>query len=148
FHARALFLGVCVLLVAFALFPFIPRVGARIAPRTVGQTLQRLSGFSDTIVLEETGPIKPSDELAFKAIVLRRGALPAVPLWRGNVLDDYDGSTWRTSPRLAQAVVHQAVAAGERQLDYAFDTSKYFRAKTLPTEVELIVEPSATQTII
>jgi transglutaminase-like putative cysteine protease len=147
--ARSVTLALAGVLLSGLLFPFVPRVSARIAPRP-RHALQRVSGFSDVIDLSEIGRIRPSDEIAFRAVVIRRGALPARPFWRGRALDAYNGQTWILSPPGRNAVVQQVDGTGDRGLEFDLldrRSRRIWEPRTEPTEVELVVEPTRTWTL-
>jgi transglutaminase-like putative cysteine protease len=85
------------LLLATAIFFAVPRVGAKLLPIPHAAT-DRVSGYSDTIALEEAGRIRESASRAFRVEVVKRGNLGDNPYWRGQALDSYDGSNWKASP--------------------------------------------------
>ena len=88
FRALSAVLLLATIGLATALFVVMPRVGAKLLPQS-GPAAQRVSGFSDTIQLDQSGKIRESQRLAFRAVIVERGRLPAIPYWRGRVLDTY-----------------------------------------------------------
>jgi transglutaminase-like putative cysteine protease len=87
------------------LFFTIPRVGAKLLPIPRGPT-DRVSGYSDSIALDDTGRIRQSGRRAFRVDVIQRGRLPVNPLWRGQALSEYDGSTWSPT-RVRDRIAHE-----------------------------------------
>jgi transglutaminase-like putative cysteine protease len=98
FRATIAGVEVASVVVGGAIFLAIPRVGAKLLPIPRGQA-DRVSGYSDSIALDEAGRIRQSGKRAFRADVIERGRLPESPYWRGQALCNYDGATWSPSWR-------------------------------------------------
>jgi transglutaminase-like putative cysteine protease len=85
------------------LFILFPRIHAPLwrTPQDAGGSA--VSGLSDTMRLGSIGQLILSDAIAFR--VLFDGPLPPVAqlYWRGPVLSDFDGQTWRTRTSSAPA---------------------------------------------
>ena len=133
-------LALATLALATAIFVAMPRIGARLLPMSRAPA-ERISGFSDTIQLDQSGRIRESQKLAFRASVVARGALPAVPLWRGRVLDTYlEGKAWTISPgndRLARQLTGDGTAS--------FDGSNDRLVRAAIVDIQL--EPMRTRCI-
>ncbi len=132
-------IGTLAIGITSVLFFTIPRVGAKLLPIPRGQS-DRVSGYSDSISLEDTGRIRQSGRRAFRVDVVQRGRLPVNPLWRGQALSEYDGSTW--SPlRVRDRIAHEfAMVNGLYDLELG-------EAPPDATILEFYLEPMQTQAL-
>ena len=86
---------------AVLLFVLFPRL-----PSPIGglmQTQQSRSGLSDSMTPGSVSELILSDAIAFRADFVTPGVNGRRLYWRGPVLWDYDGRTWRRSPYAAEA---------------------------------------------
>ncbi|HZV02020.1 MAG TPA: transglutaminaseTgpA domain-containing protein, partial [Planctomycetota bacterium] len=140
FRGGLLASGLAVLALSAVIFYSIPRVGAKLLPMPAAQQ-ERVSGYSDSIALDETGKIRESGRRAFRADVIQRGRLPQSPLWRGQALVVYDGSMWTPAPREHKAG-HQF-----GQVQGIFDLDVGGSVPRDATVVEIYLEPMRSYTL-
>lgn len=138
-------LAFATLILATIAFIAMPRVGAKLLPSS-GQAAQRVSGFTDSIQLDQSGKIRESQRVAFRALIVERGHLPAVPLWRGRVLDNYSSSQW-TPSRISERIGRQFTSPSnvfETTLHHDLPDPPLTRASAI---LDLQLEPMNTLTI-
>lgn len=75
-----------------------------------------ISGLSDTMTPGNLAQLSLSDATAFRALFKGPVPSPRQLYWRGPVLWDFDGRTWRTGPRKSRAA--DEVAGGESTFEY------------------------------
>lgn len=132
-------IGTVTLFLLAAIFFAIPRVGAKLLPIPRAQQ-DRVSGYSDSIALDDAGRIRQSANRAFRVDVIQRGKLPSSPLWRGQALCEYDGATWTPLP-WARRIGHEfAVRNGIFDMEIG-------PAPADATIVEVYLEPMQSQTL-
>jgi transglutaminase-like putative cysteine protease len=147
FRATEAAIALATAALAGAIFVVMPRVGAKLLPIPRGSQGDRLSGFSDTIQLDQSGRIRESQRLAFRAMIVERGRLPAVPLWRGRALDVYRDSVWSFAP-IRERLEHQFFGEnGVFVLPERKDRPDPERLLKSSAVVELQLEPMHTVTI-
>lgn len=139
FRAAFATLGVLAVAIGTAIFFVIPRVGAKLLPIPRASN-DRVSGYSDTIALDDAGRIRQSGNRAFRVDVVQRGKLPASPYWRGQALVVYDGATW-VPLRFGDRIGHEF---GLRNGVYDMELGPAPRDATI---VEIYLEPMQSQTL-
>lgn len=76
-----------------------------------------ISGLSDTMAPGNLAQLSLSDATAFRALFKGPVPKPRQLYWRGPVLWDFDGRTWRTGPRKSRAA--DEVEGGESKFEYS-----------------------------
>lgn len=76
-----------------------------------------ISGLSDSMAPGNLAQLSLSDAIAFRALFKGSVPLPRQLYWRGPVLWDFDGRTWRTGPRRLRSA--DEVSGGEGTFEYA-----------------------------
>lgn len=107
-----------IVMIAVPMFFMLPRVGG--AGIGLGQAGGSSSGFSDTVRLGGSGPIRQNDEVVMR-VKLDGDERPSSGIkWRGVALDIFDNKTWSKS----KAAFREVRDKGERdviQVDALFD---------------------------
>jgi len=127
---------------AVVVFFLFPRLGAKLFPARRA-TDQRLSGFSETVGLDDIGRIKLSQEVAFRVEVEE----PVIePYWRGTALDWYDGRSWHTSGLMRRSGRALVFHAPDTFRDPAFRPAGPLRRATFyvePLGVSILFTPGS-----
>ncbi len=76
-----------------------------------------VTGLTDTMSPGTLSQLSVSDAIAFRALFKGPAPAPRQLYWRGPVLWDYDGRTWRTGPRRWRTA--DEVTGGEAKFEYA-----------------------------
>ncbi|MDB5971452.1 MAG: hypothetical protein JWQ90_3902 [Hydrocarboniphaga sp.] len=96
------------MLLMFVLFPRLPGPLWTL-PDDAGTSR---SGLGDTMSPGDISHLALSDEIAFRVRFIDPAPAEADRYWRGPLLTDFDGLTWRASQRLARAPVPEAQLQG------------------------------------
>ena len=75
-----------------------------------------ITGLSDTMAPGNLSQLSVSDAIAFRALFKGPAPAPRQLYWRGPVLWDFDGRTWRTGPRRLMAA--DEVTDGDTRFEY------------------------------
>jgi transglutaminase-like putative cysteine protease len=75
-----------------------------------------ITGLSDTMAPGNLSQLSVSDAIAFRALFKGPAPKPRELYWRGPVLWDFDGRTWRTGPRRLRAA--DEVTGGDAKYEY------------------------------
>jgi len=76
-----------------------------------------VTGLTDTMSPGTLSQLSVSDAIAFRALFKGRAPSPRQLYWRGPVLWDFDGRTWRTGPRRWRTA--DEVTGGEARFEYS-----------------------------
>ena len=137
-HAAAIMLqGIPVMLALFLLFPRVqgPLWGL---PQI---NYSSKSGLSDSMAPGDVSSLSLSDAVAFRALFEKQPEKPSQLYWRGPVLWNYDGRTWRAGLSLTARSL-EVVAIGA-PLRYAVTMESHDRNWLFAVDVPLIVPPDA-----
>lgn len=107
--ARMVLQAVPIMLIAFVLYPRIPGPLFGL-PK---DAFDAVTGLSDTMTLGEITRLGASDEIAFRVDFAGKVPRAADLYWRGPVLWQTDGRTWRAGPR-AEGKAPKVEGLGER----------------------------------
>lgn len=109
--------GAMLLAIPFAVlaFVFVPRLSGALWSMPGGGQAQ--TGLSDEMSPGGISDLAVSDAIAFRVTFEDAPPPPAQRYWRGPVLHDFDGSTWRTQ-RNSSGLVRQPVALAPPSLRY------------------------------
>jgi transglutaminase-like putative cysteine protease len=136
--ARQAALGMLILVLAIAFFPFLPRLRTDVLGPAMSEPLRQVSGFSSVVDLGAIGRIKTSDRVVMH--VTLSGDAQAVarrPKLRGIVLTNFDGRRWYHS------------MSGGRRLNRSRD-GRIYPPEPSPgprIDEEIILKPLDTQVI-
>ena len=100
-----------------------------------------ISGLSDTMTPGNLAQLSLSDATAFRVLFKGQAPRPRQLYWRGPVLWDFDGRTWRTGPRRLRAA--DDVEGGEGTFEYSVVLEPHNRNWLFALETAASLPPNA-----
>ncbi len=104
-------------------------------------TYSGISGLSDTMTPGSLAQLSLSDATAFRVLFKGPAPRPRQLYWRGPVLWDFDGRTWRTGPRRLRAA--DDVEGGEGTFEYAVVLEPHNRNWLFALETAATLPPNS-----
>ncbi|MEO8203495.1 MAG: DUF3488 and transglutaminase-like domain-containing protein [Betaproteobacteria bacterium] len=103
-----------------------------------------VTGLTDSMAPGTLSQLSVSDAIAFRALFNGPRPAPRQLYWRGPVLWDFDGRTWRTGPRRFRSV--DEVTGGEARFDYSVVLEPHNRNWLFALETAASLPPNAWMT--
>jgi transglutaminase-like putative cysteine protease len=137
--AKLLLQALPMALLLFLLFPRLPTPFGGLMHADTGR-----SGLSDSMRPGSFSELIESDDIAFRAEFRGQAPKPADLYWRGPVLWDYDGQTWRPATTLSATSIHSqaagqpveyAVTLEPHQQRWLFTLGLAMRAPDVPSDL-------------
>jgi len=100
-----------------------------------------VTGLTDTMSPGTLSQLSVSDAIAFRALFTGKAPSPRQLYWRGPVLWDYDGRTWRTGPRRWRQA--EEVTGGEARFEYSVVLEPHNRNWLFALETAASLPPNA-----
>ena len=100
-----------------------------------------VTGLTDTMSPGTLSQLSVSDAIAFRALFTGPAPSPRQLYWRGPVLWDFDGRTWRTGPRRWRTA--DEVTGGEAKFEYAVVLEPHNRNWLFALETAASLPPNA-----
>ena len=100
-----------------------------------------ISGLSDTMTPGNLSQLSLSDAIAFRALFKGASPRPRQLYWRGPVLWDFDGRTWRTGPRRLRSA--DEVSEGDAKFEYTVVLEPHNRNWLFALETAASLPPNA-----
>ncbi len=100
-----------------------------------------ISGLSDTMAPGSLSQLSLSDATAFRVLFTGQVPRPRELYWRGPVLWDFDGRTWRTGPRKLRAM--DDLEGGENTFEYSVVLEPHNRNWLFALETAATLPPAS-----